>query len=68
MTFASKGILEHLVRGAVGFGAFFGAMAMMSSHPWVVLIAIPVALVALRGCPTCWTPQVDDLARRRRRQ
>jgi hypothetical protein len=53
--FASKGIIEHLARGAIGIGALIGAVHLAPAYPWLVLIALPVAIFALRGCPTCWT-------------
>lgn len=53
--FASKGITEHLFRGALGIGAFALAARLGPEQPWILLLAMPVALVALRGCPMCWT-------------
>lgn len=53
--FASRSILVHLVRGAVGLGAFALAAALAPLHPLLALAMVPVALVALRGCPMCWT-------------
>ena len=53
--FASASIAEHLARGAVGLGALGASVLAASSHPWLSLLALPVALIALRGCPTCWT-------------
>ena len=53
--FASKGIVEHLARGAVGIGSLIGAVHFAPAYPWLVLAALPVSLFALRGCPTCWT-------------
>jgi len=51
----SKTLTEHLARGAVGLGALACALAVADAHPWLALLAVPVALFALRGCPTCWT-------------
>jgi hypothetical protein len=53
--FASATVIAHLLRGAIGFGAIGAAVAWSSSHPWVLVAALPVALFALRGCPMCWT-------------
>lgn len=47
--------MEHLVRGLMGVGALASAVAVSSAHPWLALLLIVPALVALRGCPTCWT-------------
>ncbi|MFE9788077.1 hypothetical protein ACFYO7_22125 [Nocardia salmonicida] len=52
--FASKTMPEHLVRGGVGFGALVGSVALIPIvGPFSVLL-LPVGLIALRGCPTCW--------------
>ncbi|MFD8099430.1 hypothetical protein ACFV24_07830 [Nocardia fluminea] len=52
--FASKSVFEHLVRGGVGFGALIGSIALIPIVGPVSLLLLPVGLVALRGCPTCW--------------
>jgi len=53
--FGSKTILGHLARGAVGVGTMGFALSEAAAHPWLPLAALPIALVAFRGCPTCWT-------------
>ena len=53
--FASKSLFEHLLRGLLGAGLVALGIAFSSAHPWAALVAFPAALVALRGCPTCWT-------------
>ena len=53
--FASKSVTEHVARGIIGFGALATCFAEMSVHPLLALAMVPVALVALRGCPMCWT-------------
>jgi len=53
--FASSSISRHLARGVVGLGAMITSLSVATSHPWLALGLLPVALVALRGCPTCWT-------------
>lgn len=53
--FASKSIVEHLARGAAGLGALAAFVVLAAAHPWLSLPLIPLALVALRGCPMCWT-------------
>ncbi|MGY0497553.1 hypothetical protein ACWZHB_03525 [Nocardia sp. FBN12] len=52
--FASRSLFEHLVRGGVGFGALIGSIALIPVVGPVALLLLPVGLVALRGCPTCW--------------
>lgn len=54
MTFASRSVAEHLARGALGLGALAAAMVLEPSHPWALAL-LPLAFVALRGCPMCWT-------------
>ena len=53
--FASKTISGHLARGALGVGTMAFALSAAAAHPWLPLAALPIALVALRGCPMCWT-------------
>jgi hypothetical protein len=53
--FASKSIGVHLGRGVLGFGAIAVASAFATEAPWSMLVALRVALFALRGCPMCWT-------------
>jgi hypothetical protein len=52
--FASRSLAEHFLRGAVGIGAF-AAAAVFAERGWPILLLLPVALLALRGCPMCWT-------------
>lgn len=53
--FASGTIWGHLTRGVIGIGALTCAVLWAPTYPWLSLLAIPVALIALRGCPMCWT-------------
>ena len=53
--FASKSIGEHLLRGSLGLSAFAAAVALAPAHPLLALGFVPIAFVALRGCPMCWT-------------
>jgi hypothetical protein len=53
--FASKSLLVHLSRGAVGLLAFAASIRLAESEPWSLWLTLPVALIALRGCPMCWT-------------
>ncbi|MEU5811681.1 hypothetical protein [Streptomyces sp. NPDC047718] len=52
--FASDTVPRHLARGAVGFGALAGALALLPLTGPASLLLAPVGLVALRGCPMCW--------------
>ena len=68
--FASKSVLEHLARGIVGFGALAvaivlgGASSGLGSVAGSAALAL-FALVALRGCPVCWSiGMVETVCRR----
>ncbi|MFK0220997.1 hypothetical protein ACIQWN_22740 [Streptomyces vinaceus] len=53
-SFASTSVPRHLARGAVGLGLIIGSVALLPALGPVSLLAAPLALVAFRGCPTCW--------------
>ena len=63
--FASKTIAEHLLRGLVGIACFLLVVRLGTSHPWIAFVAVPLALVALRGCPMCWTMGLVETLRAR---
>ncbi|MBC9712158.1 hypothetical protein H9Y04_06185 [Streptomyces sp. TRM66268-LWL] len=52
--FASKSVPRHLARGALGFGLIIGAIALVPTVGPAALLVAPLALIAFRGCPTCW--------------
>ena len=45
----------HLMRGAAAAALLAWAIVQQTAHPWLSLGAGVAALVALRGCPMCWT-------------
>lgn len=53
--FASASLGRHLTRGAIGFGGVIGGLALIPVLGMAALVLVPVGLVALRGCPMCWT-------------
>jgi hypothetical protein len=55
MMFGNRSVVVHLLRGAVGFGAVWLSIATMHESPILSFALVTVALVALRGCPVCWT-------------
>jgi hypothetical protein len=55
MDFASASVPRHLARGAIGFGLVIGSIALVPVVGPASLLAAPLALIAFRGCPTCWT-------------
>lgn len=52
--FASRSVPRHLARGAIGFGLIIGSIALVPVAGPATLLAAPLALIAFRGCPTCW--------------
>jgi hypothetical protein len=52
--FASSSVHRHLLRGAVGLLAVLGAILLLGVLGPISLVLLPVAVVAWRGCPTCW--------------
>lgn len=53
--FASSSLPRHLARGVVGFGSLIGSFALIPLvGPWSLAL-LPVGVLALRGCPMCWT-------------
>lgn len=60
----------HLARGVIGFGALIGGLILLPFVGLASLLLLPVGLVALRGCPTCWAmglAQIVSAGRLRRR-
>jgi hypothetical protein len=55
MTFASRSVAVHLLRGGVGFALLAVALAQIEAHAGWSLVAFVLGVVALRGCPMCWT-------------
>ena len=58
--FASKTLLEHLVRGAVGIAAFVLAFRIAFTHPMLALALAVVTVFCFRGCPVCWSTGLVD--------
>jgi hypothetical protein len=55
LSFASPSLPQHLLRGVIGFGSFAAAFRLGSVIGPFSLVFFPVGLLALRGCPMCWT-------------
>ena len=57
--FGSKTVLAHILRGVIGFCALALAILLaLNADTASVLASVTlaiVALIALRGCPVCWT-------------
>ncbi len=66
--YASKSLPEHIVRGVVGFGSLVGSVALIPVIGLVSLVLLPVALLSLRGGPTCWAVGLTQTISRGRLQ
>ena len=65
--FGSAFLGAHLMRGAAAAALLAWAIVHQPAHPWLSLGAGVAALVALRGCPMCWTVGlVETLSQGRR--
>jgi len=53
--FASSTIVAHLMRGGIAAALIAWAVVNQSSHPGFAIAAGVLAVVAMRGCPMCWT-------------
>jgi hypothetical protein len=70
--FASRSILVHAARGAVGIASLAGAIIAGRLEAGIpesaaALLLIGVALVAFRGRPVCWTAGLIETIMRSRR-
>lgn len=65
--FASRSVAIHVLRGFVGFGSL-AAVMLAPISPWWSVGLVPVALVALGGCPACWTMGLIETISRRATQ
>jgi hypothetical protein len=54
MTFRSRALAVHLWRGALGGAGILTAVQWGGAHPWLLVLLLPLVLLAVRGCPTCW--------------
>ena len=55
----------HMIRGAVAFALLYLAIEQQHLHPVASLLAGLLALVAMRGCPVCWTIGLAETIRQR---
>ncbi|GLZ81366.1 hypothetical protein Afil01_61730 [Actinorhabdospora filicis] len=53
--FSSKTLAGHILKGVLGFGSLIGAFALMPFVGLWSLLLLPLGVVALKGCPMCWT-------------
>jgi hypothetical protein len=66
--FGSRSVLAHLVRGAIAAALLTAGFASTWAQPGVTIACIAGAVVAMRGCPMCWTiGLIEAIASRWRR-
>jgi hypothetical protein len=53
--FASRSITAHILRGAIAAALLTWLWFQQSSNPVLVAAALVGAIIAMRGCPMCWT-------------
>jgi hypothetical protein len=53
--FASKTLTHHLLRGGAAAGLIALAIEINRELPLLAVVAGIAAIIALRGCPMCWT-------------
>ena len=63
--FATQTLTGHVIRGAVAFALLYLAVEQQHLHPVASLLAGLLALVAMRGCPVCWTIGLAETIRQR---
>jgi len=66
--FASQSLGGHLLRGAVAFTLLYWAIANQQAQPFTALLAGAGALLAMRGCPVCWTIGLFETVQQRFRR
>ncbi len=66
--FATQTLSGHLIRGGAAFALLYAAISQQHAHPgWSVLAGL-LALVAMRGCPACWTIGLVETIQQRLRR
>jgi hypothetical protein len=53
--FASRTIAAHVMRGVIAAPLIVWALAHQMSDPAFAIAAGVLAVIAMRGCPLCWT-------------
>lgn len=66
--FATQTLSGHLIRGAVAFALLYLAINQQHAHPGWSMLAGLLALVAMRGCPACWTIGLVETVQQRLRR
>ena len=64
--FKSGSVVEHIVRGVLGFALLSVGLLYSPVLGWWTLASLGGALVCFRGCPLCWTAGLVDTVRHRK--
>ena len=64
--FATQTVTGHMIRGAGAFALLCLAIEQQHLHPVASSLAGLLALLAMRGCPVCWTIGLAKTIRQRR--
>lgn len=68
--YASRNLAIHFLRGGAALAVLAVAIAATPKIGWWALLAAPVVLWLLRGCPACWLMglfQTFEMSNERRR-
>jgi hypothetical protein len=63
--FATQTLTGHVIRGAVALALLHLVIEQQHFHPVASFLAGLLALVAVRGCPVCWTIGLAETVRQR---
>ena len=63
--FATHTLTGHMIRGVAALALLYFAIGQQHVHPGASLFAGLLALVAMRGCPVCWTIGLVETIRQR---
>jgi hypothetical protein len=66
--FKSRSVVEHVIRGVLGFGLLSMGLLYSPVLGWWTLAALAGALVCFRGCPMCWTAGLVETIIQRKAQ
>jgi len=66
--FATQTLSGHLIRGVAAFALLYVAVGQQHAHPGGSVLAGLLALVAMRGCPACWTVGLVETIQQRLRR
>jgi hypothetical protein len=53
--FGSRSVTAHVLRGVIAAALVTWAVLNHPTHPALALVTGVAAVIAMRGCPMCWT-------------